>query len=383
MARDKGVLTRETHTAAAAKFDLGDSSEPVTKKAEQQARDTGKLNPLVDPSGFGTIRRSLPRLEKIKRGKNKGLWELLVGPPMAIETRVDTTSSMGDNVDIAFRVLPTLWESCGVVLPGYDPQYATGCFNDISDRWILCRPQFEMEAEKIVEQMSLMVPVRGGGDSPEDPHYGLFGGAFLTAAHIVKLGLKTYDFTVSDAPARDRLDERQLIRVYGDDVFDKVAENGHQVDRNDLPSTKEVVDELLLRSHAFFLQVGHSSETTRFWGRVFPKDRCIVIPGTEVLPQVQAAIIGLTQGTLDLGNTEQFLRDRQVSASMATQILRAVAGIPIGAQAALPNFAKLPKKGDLFAQKTDLWPVDTEVAVDVDADDESGDEEGDDSVGWE
>lgn len=330
---------------------------PATRKAEQHAHETGKLNPLVDPAGYGVIRRSLPRFEK--QGNN--LWLLTVGTPMPIETRVDTTGSMGGNVDVAVRVLPKAYELCSNVLLGYDLQIATGIFGDVQDRFVLCRPQFEMVAEKIVEQLTLMVPERAGGDRAEDPHYGLFGAAYLTNRRINYIGLKGYDFTVSDAPGRALLDERQLNRIYGDNVFDKVAENaeGHYIfDSHSLPTTTDIVRDLLLFAHAFFLQVGNDSDTTTFWTQVFGSQRVIVLPSTELLPQVQATIIGLTEGTLELAQAEEFLLKNNVEESDAKKIVRSVAGIPIGAQAALPNFGKRPQKGDLFREKTDLWPVD-------------------------
>lgn len=346
------TFSREAYTEASDKYVPKEG--PATAKSEQQAHATGKLHPLVDPAGYGVIRRSLPRFER----QPNGFWLLTVGTPMPIETRVDTTGSMGDNVDIALRVLPNAFELCSSVLPGYDPQIATGFFGDVSDRFVLCRPQFEMEAGKIVEQMTLMVPERQGGDTPEDPHYGLFGAAYLTAAYITGIGLKSYDFTVSDAPARDRLDERQLRRIFGQEVFTKVVENGHQINENQLPSTTEVAADLLNIAHAFFLQVGSSSDTTTFWRQVFGKDRCVVLPNTEFLPQVQAVIIGLTEGTLQLSAVEAFLRVHNVCKADATKILRSVANIPIGVQAALPNFNQRPQKGDLFQEKTDLWPID-------------------------
>jgi len=353
----KDVFSRDTYSAASRKF-VADEG-PATARAEQKAHKTGKLNPLVDPAGYGVIRRSLPRLEK----QGNGLWLLTVGIPMPIETRVDTTGSMGGNVDIALRVLPRAYELCSEVLPGYDLQIATGIFGDVQDRFVLCRPQFEMTAEKIVEQLTLMVPERDGGDTPEDPHYGLFGAAYLTERHINKIGLKGYDFTVSDAPARDLFDERQLKRIYGDEVFAKAVENGYQIDRRDLLTTTDVVQDLLKPVHAFFLQVGDDLATTRFWARVFGKDRVVVLPSTELLPQVQAIIIGLTEGTLKLDQVVEFLQKNNVSSSDAKRIVRSVANIPIGAQAALPNFGKRPQKGDLFKEKIDLWPIDSSEVV--------------------
>lgn len=344
---------------------------PVTKAAEQRAHATGKLNPLVDPAGYGVIRRSLVRFEQ----QENGLYMVTVGTPMPVETRVDTTGSMGNNVDIAIRVLPDAYELCSDVLPGYDLHMATGIFGDVSDNFVLCRPQFEMLAEKIVEQLTLMVPERAGGDAPEDPHYGLFGAAYLTAAYINRIGLKSYDFTVSDAPARMRLDERTLICVFGEEVFDKVAENGFQLDRNNLPMTDEVVQDLLKRAHAFFLQVGNHSDATRFWTEVFGPERVVILPRTEILPHVQAVIIGLTEGTLTLNEVTSFLTEHNVSEREADQILRSVANIPLGAQSVLPNYDRRLNVGDLFKEKTDLWPIDPDEVSDsapVEEDNPSG-----------
>ena len=346
MSRTAFVSAKRTHVA---------ETGPATAAAERQAIDTGKLNPLVDPSGFGVIRQSRPRFEQREEDK---LWVLANGCPITIETRLDTTGSMGHNVDVALSVLPDAFEFWSKVLPGYDLQVATGIFGDVSDNFVLCRPQFEMTADKIVKQLTLMVPERDGGDANEDPHYGLFGAAYLVMAYINRIGLKGYDFTVSDAPARDLLDEKQLIRIFGNEVFDKVAENGHTIDKRNLPNTVEVVQDLHKRAHAFFLQVKKSSETTHFWKSVFGKNRCVVLPSTELLPQVQAAIIGLTEGTLDMQNVREFLTKANVSGTALEEVVSSLANIPIGAQASLPNFSKRPKVGDLFMHKTDLWPID-------------------------
>lgn len=343
---------------------------PATRRAEEQSKITGKLNPLVDPSEYGVIRRSLPRLEQ----QANGLWQMTIGTPMPIESRLDTTGSMGGNVDVAIKVLPRIHELCSTVLPDYDLQIATGIFGDICDQFVLCRPQFEMLADKLVEQLTLMVPERNGGDEPEDPHYGLFGAAYLTAAYINRIGLKGYDFTISDAPARDALSEKQLRRIFGTEVFDKVVENGHQINKGDLPTTKEVVTDLLKRAHAFFLQVGSSSEATKFWTKIFGKNRVVILPKTELLPQVQAVIIGLTENTLSLDDVADFLQKHNVTKSDADKIIKSVANIPIGAQANLPNYDKRPMKGDLFAEKTDTWPAESINNIDAENDEEDNNE---------
>jgi hypothetical protein len=328
----------------------------ATRKAEQRIREGAGLNPLVDPKSYGAIRRSLTRMEK-----DGDVWISTMGLPMLLEVRFDTTSSMGDNVDLAFKALPRMYNLLSgreeAVLSRYDLQIITSIFNDRDDEVVLCRSQAEMGI-KIAEQLTMMVPVRQGGDIPEDPQYGLFGAAYLVRSNARQFGLGTYDFTITDAPGRDELDKKLLTRIYGDDVFDKVRENGWQISNSNLPSTEEVVKALLKEAHAFVLQVGNHSETARFWRGIYGKDRVVVLPRTELIPEVQAAIIGLTEGRLDLQSLEGYLKkEAQISATDAKEIQRAVAGIPIGEQTKRPNFNKVFKAGAKFANKADIWPI--------------------------
>ncbi len=332
----------------------------MTAKAQLQHQKTGKIDPLVDPAGFGVIRRSLPRFEP--HGKK---WRLAMPTPMPVEIRFDTTGSMGNNVDVAFDVLPMLYELLQKkVLSRYDLQIATGIFGDVADQVVLCRSQFEMD-QKIAEQLTHMLPEGEGDDVPEDPHYGLFGAAYLIDAYINRVGLKGYDFTISDATMHEALDEATLIRVFGKEVFDKVAENGHQIDRSNLPSIHDMVQDMLTRTHAFFLQVGTRAEATKQWSDIMGADRVIVLPSVKLAPQVIAAVIGLTEGVLDLQSVTGFLTENEVPEDDAKRIARSVAGIPIGAQAALAGFSTIPMAGAIFNNKTDIWPISAEEAAEV------------------
>jgi hypothetical protein len=347
----------------------------VTRQAEEDARRTGKLDPLVDPAGFGVIRQSLLRFEE--RG---GFYVVTIGTPIPVETRLDTTGSMGGFVDVALNNLKDLYLLTQGMLPGCDLQIATGIFGDCVDDFVLCRPQFEMEPEKIVNQMQLMAPQRGGGgNGGEDPHYGIFGGAYLVDSYANKIGLKGYDFTVTDEPAHDRFDASQLVRIFGKDVFDKVRENGFEFDKKDLPGVKEVVSALLERTHAFVLSVGDRYNAERYWQKMYGPERVIVLPDVNYLPHAQAVIVGLTEGTLNLEDVEAFLIKHGVQEYAATVLKRSVINIPIGAQAALPNFDRRPQAGNVFKTKKDLWPLDpsevpADLFEDVDVEDESGPE---------
>lgn len=332
----------------------------ATAKGEQRKREGKGLHPMVDPQGNGVIRRSISRFVP-----DGDVLILASGVAMLKETRFDTTSSMGTSLDHAFEALPRSYKLLAdgedAVLGRYDTQIITSMFNDVGDDYVLLRSHAEMD-EKIAEQMTLMVPERAGGDFPEDPQYGIFGAAYLTAAAINRYGLKTYDFTVSDATGRDYIAEDVLIRVFGKDVFKKVTENGYQLKNKSEISTHDAVQDLLKRSHAFFLQVENESATTKFWTNLYGKERVVKLPSTKLLPEVEAAIIGLTEGVLSLQTLEGFLiKNADVSKENAALIKRAVAGIPIGEQMSLPNFDKIPVKGSIFKSKDDLWPIEASV----------------------
>ncbi|OGI26165.1 MAG: hypothetical protein A3J76_01815 [Candidatus Moranbacteria bacterium RBG_13_45_13] len=337
----------------------------ATSGAEERIKQGKGMDPLVDPKGLshlGPIRRSLPRFEK-----QGDLWVLTRGLPMSEETLLDTTGSMGGNVDLAFEALPKSYEMLtsggNPILGRYDPQIATAIFNDVEDKVrdgipVLCRTQFEMD-EKIAMQMTNLVPGRGGyGNGKEDPQFGLFGAAYLTAASINRWGLKYYHFTVSDEPVVEIIDLGWLKEIFGDDVLERIKENGHDFDAKNLPDTAKTVMDLQTRAHAFFLQVRSRPDVTNQWRDLYGADHFIMLPdSTEYLHCVKAVIIGLTEGVLDLQSAKDFLREHGVSTEDAKRIIRAVAHIPLGAQALFPNFNKLPKAGDLFREKTDLWPI--------------------------
>lgn len=350
----------------------------ATSDAEEKMLKGNGMDPLVDPKGpshLGPIRRSLPRFEK-----QGNFWVLTRGIPMAEETLLDTTGSMGDNVDKAFEALPNSYEmltsGSNQILGRYDPQIATAIFNDVMDNVrtgipVLCRTQFEMD-EKIALQMTNLVPGRGGcGNGKEDPQFGLFGAAYLTAAFINRYNLKYYHFTVSDEPVVDTIDLKWLKTIFGDDVLERAEENGHKFNAKNLPDTAKTVSDLQTRAHAFFLQVSNRSDVTQQWTDLYGADHSIMLPdGAEYLHGVKAVIIGLTEGVLDLKTAMEFLREHKVPINTAKHIIRAVAHIPLGAQMLYPNFQKLPKAGDLFRKKLDLWPVDpneVDLAADVNA----------------
>ena len=345
----KGTFTRDAFEEVSSSS--RSSTGSFTHAAEQSYSATGKVDPLVDPSQGGVIRLSLRRFMEIN-----GYLFLSNGMPMLTELSLDTTSSMGRNVDIAFEALPDSYELVKKVLARYDLQMINGIFQDTEDRILMLRSMAEMD-KKIAQQLTLMVPDRNGYDPTEDPDYALFGSAYLTRCDISKFGLKTYHFTATDAPFRGFADKANLIRVYGKKVFEKCQENGFDIAAKDEFSTEDIVRDLLKTTHAFvFIVKGESAASG--WKKLYGRDRVIILPDMHYLPQAQAAVIGLTEGTLDLQNIEKFLvEDGKMSTSNAQTLIRAVSGIPIGAQAMLPNFNKIPLAGSYFKSKEDINPI--------------------------
>ena len=158
----------------------------------------------------------------------------------------DTTGSMGGEVDTEMQVLPDLYNAVSTMLPGYDPQLCLGIFGDCGDKFVMCRPQFEMEAPKIVNYLKEMAPQRGGcGNYGEDPQYAMFARAYLTDAYTNHLGIKGYHFIVTDEPYHNSLSRDQINRIFGLSIF----ENELKYMDNELPTIRDMVTELKRKTH--------------------------------------------------------------------------------------------------------------------------------------
>ena len=221
MGRDTGA--RSAYTAI---VDRASRDQSATHRAEELVMETHELNPLVDPgaNNWGKSRRSLirfnPRLD--------GRFEVSVGLSVPVEIALDTTGSMGDNVDIALKRIPDTRDYLqSVMRPGCEAHVATGVFNDVVDKFrdgsqgiVMTRSQFEM-TEKMAEQMMYHIPMRGGaGNHKEDSQFGLFAAAFLSSFYINRIGLKSYHFTITDDAAASYIDKQHLTRVFGKDVVE-------------------------------------------------------------------------------------------------------------------------------------------------------------------
>lgn len=344
--------------------DRASRDRTATHRAEEKVMETHELNPLVDPgaNNWGKSRRSLIRFIDMPDGR----FEVAVGLSVPVEIMLDTTGSMGDNVDIALKGIPDTRDNLQSVMRlGCEAHVATGVFNDVVDNFrdgskgiVLTRTQFEM-TEKMAEQMMFHIPMRqGAGNNKEDSQFGLFAAAYLSSFYINRIGLRSYHFTITDDAAAASIDPQNLKRIFGEDVYDAVAQNGHKIDQKNL-DTERVVADLLTRAHAFCLLVrGHDhARVSRYWTNLLGEERVVILSDTKLVSQVVPAIVGLTEGTLDLQSVVEYLVKRGVSKHDAESIERSVRNIPIGAQTVFENFNNIPVRGDIFNTKEDLWPA--------------------------
>ncbi|OGN06504.1 MAG: hypothetical protein A3B86_03595 [Candidatus Yanofskybacteria bacterium RIFCSPHIGHO2_02_FULL_38_22b] len=331
----------------------------ATFKGEERARQGEALDPLVDPSKY---------TDQNKRGSNTLLvpegdeFVAPFGVAIPVQSDLDTTGSMGGNVDLAFKALPKvqnlLIQGENAVLKRYHTQIATGIVQDRVDQYPYLRTMFEPDNE-VERQMGLLVPNRSGGDATEDYQLGLFMAVYLTKLSINDYGLKGYYFVVGDERGRDKLDARVLEQVFGSDVLERAfGSNPTKV----LPSTSEIAGELVKNWYPFYLQVYDNPYATDWWAKLFGKDHVVKLPRTEDLAEVQAVIIGLTEGVLDLQNAVEFLGGSKSDRGKSSRIVEAVSGIPIGLQASYPNFNKIPLAGARFKGRDDIWPIGTSVS---------------------
>lgn len=259
---------------------------------------------------------------------------------------------MGGEVDTEMKVLPDLYDAISKVLPGYDPQLCLGIFGDLEDRIAMCRPQFEMTADKIVEYLKEMAPQRQGqGNHGEDPQYAMFARAYLTDAYTNRIGLKGYHFIITDEPYHKHLKEYAIEHIFGADVF----ENDLRFMKNEVPSLETMVKTLKEKTHQFVLILRdyYYDDTVKLWEDLCGEKNVIQIRSTKQLPLIISAIIGLTEGTLEITDLPEHLRDTNDDS-----LIQQLSKIDIGAQAklrhALPH--PVPKAGDVFAKKEDIWP---------------------------
>lgn len=321
----------------------------VTHRGEQRAREGRGLDPLVDPKSHKATRESRNLLVEQPDGK----FVLAYGVALPFVSGIDCTGSMGGNVDIAFHSIPTnqdlLVQGSAAVFKRYHVHQATVAIQDVGDQFPFQHTECEVD-NRIEEQMQLLVRERRGGDETEDYQLALWYAASRTQCTIERYGLKGYYFIIGDEIGREVLRCSDVSKIFGVELQSEI-------------STVDLGNQVLEKWHVFYLQVGQIDYTTTWWSRVIGRERVVLLPRTEDIAVVQATIVGLTEGVLDLQNAQAFLEgETHMDKEHARRVVRAVSHIPLRVQADLPNFDKIPAAGAVFASRDDIWPLDSPEA---------------------
>ncbi len=323
-----------------------DSGSSVTALGEQRQRQGLSLHPHVDPKTHDGKRESF----NVMVPQPNETFRLEFGIAMPLRSGLDMTGSMGGNIDIAFEVMPEiqrlLVQGDDAPLGRYNAQFATATIEDEVDHYAYLHSEFEID-NRIEEQMRQFAPTRHGGDAPEEYLLHLYYADRIVTS-LAGYGLKGYDFIVGDEIGRPYLTPSLVVKALGKPYLQS------EVDRFELAARA------LAKWHLFFLQVENRPYTTTWWSELIGRERVVILPKTQDIAFVQAAIVGLTEGTLDLQTAGDFLTDiGRVEKARAAKIVRAVSHIPVRGQAQLPNFANIPLAGTIFAHRDDIWPIKT------------------------
>jgi hypothetical protein len=328
------------------------SGTSVSNLGREHVRKTGKLHPLVNPATRGATRESRSRLVE----QDDHTWLLPVGVALPILTNFDGTGSMTVNIQYAFDSSAEFHELlAGEQVPlaaRYHLQVATSAVQDVDDPHPLCLSEFE-SGNEFVEQHQLLFPDNQGHDRGAEYQILLYVAGCRMTCDIHRYGLKGH------------------LHVIGD-------EKGHRLRRSDVRSvlgidleTELEVEEVGMRAsekwHTFYFQVDNRgqflSHATDWWRRAVGRDHILKMGSARYVAYWQAAVIGLTEGTLELERLSDYLTDvaRLADKSEIKRIVEGVGHIPIGAQTKLPNFGRLPLAGSVFADREDLWPIGQEA----------------------
>lgn len=300
-----------------AKAEIGATGKEITEVFRNQTLNSGRLPENVDPR-YNLIRKVyLPEDERSSS-------QMYAVP---CETLMDTTGSEGKNVDNFANNLVVAYNYLADVLPqGSVLKICASTFGDGEDRFPFQCGSFASDERTLINNLARLYPEKMGGDGPEDPQYGLLYAAYLTLAEVFELGIKGYHFTVTDAPAHGYFKREHIEKIYGNDVFRAFREN-LAVHRNTDIFCMEHLQHLKMETlvadlkrlyHAFVILTGDDNDAWRYWCVIYGKNRVFQIPSIEFLPQVEAGIIALTEGTRkldsDFRNWLKQCNERSISA---------------------------------------------------------------------
>ena len=184
----------------------------------------------------------------------------------------------------------------------------------------------------------------------------------MTDTYVNRIGLKGYHFVITDEPCHEQLSKSEVKRIFGENIL---KEELKHLD-NEFPTVEDMVQELKRKTHQFVLILNDYNyhDTVSRWKDLCGEKSVIMIDSTRQLPEVISAIIGLTEGTLDIGDLMIILAVTTLIWSVSFLRLILTRRHDYVMRCHILSLRRVT-----FCQKGDLWPIlarpDTETAVEV------------------
>jgi hypothetical protein len=345
------TATFDTAKYTASVTEMKARKEEVHDKGREVYKRTGRLDPLVDIKGK-------QRVSHNSMAKDGGKIILKNGIALSIFTGFDGTGSMAENSVRAHEAQGRINSMLSALNPRYNIQLSISVIQDVCDEHEPFQmSQFESD-ERTAEQLRLLVPDGGGGDSTEDYQFALAYLMMATHTDIYDFyGLKGYGFIVGDEIGRENVTVEGVKEYLG-------------LTLQNTMSTREVARALLPKWHMFYVHVGssgaggHKDHATDWWEDKFGPGHVVLCQDPKLIAEVQCALIYVTETAIP---TEDGLfaflnaggANKKITEAIAKEIWNWIinAKVEFGAQTKLAGYADIPLPGAVFEHYRHQWPI--------------------------
>lgn len=261
----------------------------------------------------------------------------------------DETASMGGIPRVLQAKLPELH---GLVLrKGYveDPQFLFGAIGDAINREKapLQLGQFEADNRGDEQLENIYLEANGGGGNHESYALAAYYLAYHTALDSVeKRGKKGYVYLIGDERLYEVVTEQEVRTYIGEEAGDEFRKRFE----GDTAPTTRIFQDLQDKFEVFFIFASQGSyeseqvvpesaagnggwhgEAALGWESVLPKDRILTLQDGDAVCEVIALSLGVMEGTIDISDGLQDLKELGAGDNVIESTSRALASVGAGA----------------------------------------------------
>jgi hypothetical protein len=230
----------------------------------------------------------------------------------------DVTGSMHTVPVLLQKKLPKLMGTLGRKNYLPHPQVLFGAVGDYyNDKGPVQIGQYESGIEMDDDLGRFWLEGGGGGTGEESYELALYFFARHTSIDCFeKRGRKGYLFIVGDEKPYPRVDRQAVKRIFGDDI------------QEDIP-IEQIIAECREKYHVFFLlpkgtSHWNSTPTHARWIQLLGEDYFRLLEDPDTVCETISVIIGMTEGTVNLDQAKEHLREAGTSEAALNHVTNAV-----------------------------------------------------------